>query len=247
VYHPPVHTFSDDALVLDTLPFKESHRLVSLLTEGRGLIRGVLRGARGRRPTTAAAQMLSRVRVTGFQRPTAELATLSELEVERSSFELSRSVETAAAAAVVAELLLTFCPPHEPVPRHYRLGCSLAEALLAGHDPGTAVAYAQLWVMALGGVIPDLRSCSGCDSPLASGFAWTPHATHPTCAACAPQGAHRVSRHDLGFLQTCRTKPVAEVSGPAPKSVARWLDRLVRDEAHRPQRALDFLRGLAAT
>ena len=43
---------------------------------------------------------------------------------------------------------------------------------------------------------------------------------------------------DSAFLLKCRQRGVAEVSGPVPAAVARWLDRRVREEAERPLRAL---------
>jgi DNA repair protein RecO (recombination protein O) len=151
-----VARFDDDALVLDSLPYQDRHMLVTLLTRKTGATRGVLQNARGgKAPRAAAAQVLSLVHVTGYIGPRAELATFRELDLVTSSFPLAADIERATAAAVVAELLNCFCPQDEPAPRRYRLGVALLEGLLQGMAPEVAVAYAQFWLLSLGGLFPD--------------------------------------------------------------------------------------------
>jgi len=211
-YDNDVPVLSDDALVLDSHPFRDRHLVLALLTRTNGLMRGVLRGARGgKAPAAGAAQILSLVRVTSFISSRAELATFRELDLLTSSYPLAAEIERAAAAAVVAELLVTFCPLGEPAPRRFRLGQTLLEGLLRGADPHTAVAYGQFWSLLLGGVLPALDAV-----PLAD-------------------EARR-------FLVACRRLPLDEIEATVPESARRWLDERVRVEAERPLRALDFLR-----
>jgi recombinational DNA repair protein (RecF pathway) len=103
----------------------------------------------------AAAQILSLVHVTGSASRRADLATFHQLDLLTSSYPLAKDLERSTAAAVVAELLTTFCPPEEPAPRRFRLGVSLLRGLLSGCDADTTVAYAQFWVLELGGVLAD--------------------------------------------------------------------------------------------
>jgi len=161
-YHGGVGLISQRALVLDSQPYRDRHLLVSLLTSDTGMMRGVARGARGgKTPQAAAAQLMSLVHVSGFIGRHAELATFHRIDLVTSSYSLARDLDRAAAAAVVAEVLITFCPPGEPAPRRFRLGNSLLQALLQGVDPSACVAYAQFWTLALGGFLPDLA-----DTPL---------------------------------------------------------------------------------
>jgi DNA repair protein RecO len=204
--------FTDEALVLDSHPYQDRHLILALLSRGRGLVRGVLRGARGgRAPRAAATQILSLVRVTVYESRRAELATFREIDLITSSYPLAASIERSTAAAVVAELLLTFCPAGEPAPRRFRLGKTMLLALLDGVDVATVVAYAQFWSLQLGGVLPP-----------------------PESSGLVPA--------DLEFLAACRTRPPAEVELPVPDGLRRWLDRSLRAEAERPLHALDFFR-----
>jgi len=172
----------------------------------------------------------------------ADLATFRQVALLRSSFPLASSVERAAAAAVVSELLATFCPPAEPAELQFRLGVAGLDGLLEGVEPETAIAYAQAWVLELGGVLPPLDRCSACGSPLTAAPRIRGDDDHALCTACAPPGAPELDTTSVGWLQRVRRTPVREMSGPVPDPVTRWLDRVERRESERPVRALDFFR-----
>lgn len=207
---------NDQAVVLDSQRYRDRHLIVTLLTGRVGVIRGVLRRARGgKAPQAAAAQVLSLVHVTGAISRGAELATFRRLDLTTSSYPLAADLGRSTAAAVVAELLATFCPLEEPAPRRFRLGVSLLRGLLAGCDPATAIAYAQYWILALGGLLP---------TPDEAGW----------------------GEHDREFFAACRESNVADLPTQVPETAAKWLDLRVRSEAERPLRALDFFRSLEA-
>ncbi len=203
----------DDALVLDNLPYRDRDLILSLLTPSAGVVRGVLRGARGgKSPTAGATQILSLVHMVAFHGRLAEMATVRQVDLKTSSYPLSSDLERSAAAAVVSELLTTFCPLGEPAPRRFRLGVAALDALLAGVAPSAVIAYVQFWSLALGGVLPPIRE-SGLDEK------------------------------DIDFLLACRNRKLAELGGAPPTSTIQWLDQTLRAAAERPLRALDFLRA----
>ena len=207
----------DEALVLDHHPYRDRHLILAVLTQSGGVTRGVLRQARGgKAPPAAAAQILSHVHVSLFYRPQAELATFRTIESITSSFPLASEIERSTVAAVVAELLFTFCPEGEPAERSFRLGVAALDALLSGARPALVLAYVQYWVLALGGVFPAAESDSA-----------------------------TLNSRDIAFLSNCRLHPVSDIEAPPPPSTTSWLDTRVREEAERPLRALTFLRRLA--
>jgi len=212
-----VAIIDDEALVLDHHPFRDRHLILAVLSRHHGVQRGVLRRARGgKAPPAAAAQILSRIQVSLYQKANAELATFRHIDLLTSSYPLASDLARSPAAAVVAELLLTFCPPGEPVERSFRLGVSCLDALLEGKAPDTVVSYAEYWSLALGGVLPP-----------------------PETSMAA------VGRRGQAFLASCRQRPVREAPSAVPQDAAGWLDQRVRDEAERPMRALSFYRELA--
>lgn len=235
-------TFSDEALVIDSRPFREHHLLLTVLTPSAGPVRGILRDARGRRTArgAATAQLLSVVEISGFHKAGAELATFTEIELVASSYSLSRKLERAAVAACVAELLGTFCPPGEPAPTHFRLGVRLLQALLEDGDPPALLAYAITWMLRLDGVLPDLGACASCGTALTHPPIALGSDGEPRCRRCAEAGLQKLNARDIEFLGSVLGRPPGELSGPAPRGVTRWLQRLVREAAHRGLPALDF-------
>jgi len=212
-----VPVIEDEALILDHHPFGDRHLVLTVLTRRAGAQRGILRGARGgKAPKAAAAQIMSLVHVGLFQKPEAELATYRHLDLVTSSFPLTRDLDTTAAAAVVAELLITFCPPAEPSERFFRLGATCLEGLLEGTPAGTVVAYAEFWALSLGGVLPQGSTI-----------------------------AESLGDVGTGLLASFRKNPLKEVPTTVTPSVSNWLDNLVRQESERPLRALSFFRQLS--
>jgi hypothetical protein len=216
-----VPTIEDEALVLDHYPFGDRHLVLTVLTRRAGVQRGVLRRARGgKAPAAAAAQIMSLVHVDLF----AELATYRHIDLVTSSFPLTRELGRSAAAAVVAELLLTFCPPAEPSERSFRLGVSCLEALLAEIPADTVVAYVEFWVLTLGGVLPPGSEIS---------------------EALGEDGAAQLAGYRRNKATEVSGSTLPAVSRWLDQPVSRWLDQLVREEAERPLRALSFYRQTA--
>lgn len=213
IYDGGVSLIQDDALVIDSFPYRDRDLILSLLTPSVGVVRGVLRGARGgKHPTAGATQILSLVHIVAFHGRHAEMATVRQVDLRTSSFPLASDLERAAAAAVTAELLTTFCPHGEPAPRRFRLGVAALKALLDGVDPGTVVAYVQIWSLMLGGLMP-------------------------------PLGESGLGQQDLAFLLSCRARPVDQITERPPRGAVKWLDETIRAVAERPLKALDFLRS----
>src|SRR5262249_23677373 len=60
------------------------------------------------------------------------------------------------AASYIAETVDTFAQPGDPAELIYRLLDRSTAALLEGANPLAVVAYAELWMLRLGGGLPDL-------------------------------------------------------------------------------------------
>lgn len=231
-----------EALVVDTLNYRERDILLSVLTPSAGIVRGVFRRARGgRAPRAAATQLLSRIRCTIVRRPTAELADFRDIRPVTSSFALTTDFSAMTAVAAIAELFLVFCPPGEPAPRRFRLGAAVLDALLAGVGPDGALSYTQLWTLKLGGFLPPLESCSSCGTPLTDIAVASSLGEGLLCPHCASSG-ERFGPAELRTLSAWVRQPPSEISTEPPESVSRWLDRTTQNAAERRLGALEFHR-----
>ena len=234
---------SDDALILDRSPFRDRHLILTVLSSEHGVIRGVLRNARqSRNAAGAAVQILSLVRFTSFQKPSAEMATFRQIELLRSSFPLSADLATGAATAVVAETLSTFCPLGEAAPRRYRLGIAALDALLEGVGSSTVITYVQLWMLQLSGLFPDIGTCAHCASKLGEDLHYLRHDGLLVCSPCAAGPVHKLTFDDVLFVEAACKRSPAELDVEPTAHIEAWLDLLVISAAERPMRALEFFR-----
>ncbi len=234
--------FSDEALILDRHAYRDRHLIVAALSCHHGVVRGVLRGARaGKAAQGAATQVLSLVKLDVYRGPNAELSSLRRVDLIRSSFPLAKDLDRAAAAAVVAEALITFCAPESRAEPVFRLGRSLLDGLLAQVNPVLAVTYCQYWILALSGVLPPLDCCGVCGAEISPPVQTRIADGQPLCQRCTSASAMRLDPESVRFLAACRRHPVATIGQQAvPTAAAAWLDRLIHSEADRPLKALDF-------
>jgi len=234
---------SDDALILDRSPFRDRHLVLAVLSAEHGVIRGVLRNARrSKNGAGAVVQILSLVHFTSFQKPSADMATFREIDLVRSSFPLSRDLATGTAAAVVAEMLSTFCPLGEVAPRRYRLGVAALNALLNDVESTIVIAYVQLWMLQLSGLFPDIASCAHCASKLGNDLHFSLQDGLPLCKLCSTGPKRRLTSNDLLFVNAASRHSPADLDVQPTESLAAWLDLLVTSQAERPMRALEFFR-----
>lgn len=221
--------------------------MVVLLTPRSGQVRLVARRARSVRGTLAQAmEPLALVRVSYYQRPGAELATLGEAVLRRSSFALAGRPEAWAAAQVVAELALVHCPPGEPAAEAFRLVDHCLEHLSAAGNPETVVAYAELWFLRLGGVLPAPERCALCERPLGGGpLVYDRSERQFVCEAHRPpHGVEPLPEAAARWLRLALRSRLEALPGPAPPPLAAWLQELHRQLGERDLMTLPFFYSL---
>ena len=221
---------ADEAIVLARYPFRERDLVVTLLTRLGGQVRVLARHVRGARGSRASAlEPLATIRVSYFERRGSELATLDDASLVRSAFPLAAAPDAWAAGQVVAELALVFFPPGERLEAPYRLIDRCVGALLAGAPPLAVVAYAELWLLKLSGVLPELDRCGTCGAELPPGPREFDSAEGVfVCGNHRPLGAvERLSGGGTAWLAAALRRPVEEVGDP-PADAASWLIGVVQ-------------------
>jgi DNA repair protein RecO (recombination protein O) len=152
------------AFVVDSFDFGEADRIVVFFSAAQGCKRAVARGARRKYSRLQGRlELLARVEVVWYEREGAELARVSDVELEQSADFLLRNLELMMLAAYVAEHVVAFVPENEENAPVFRLLDKLLEQLRLGLDPSRGARYFELWMLRLAGVLPSLRACSACD------------------------------------------------------------------------------------
>ncbi len=198
-------SFSTPAIVLRTVDFGESDRIVTVLSRDFGKFTGIAKGAkRSRRRFSGALEIAARVRLDFRRRRDSQMAFLERAVVRASWPALVQSMPRYAAAVHVIEVADKISVEHE-------VGDDLFQTIDAALDcfgriePGRFVLRLfELAVLGAGGWRPRFDVCVVCGRALAAAG----HAASldvdgggVRCARCARDGGLRLHPETLGCLQ----------------------------------------------
>jgi DNA repair protein RecO (recombination protein O) len=196
------------AIVLSTLRYSETSKIVRLATRAHGVQSAIAKGAlRPRSRFGASLQFLSEGQARLLVKEHRELHILAGFDLLRLHAGLAADLERYATASALAEVMLRFAPA-DPHPESYDL---LREALgrleIAPAAELEALGFRVLWqlVGALG-FAPELEACvqDGTPLPAEGGLAFSTREGGALCPACAAgHGATLLparARADLGAL-----------------------------------------------
>jgi len=148
-----------EAIVLHTYPARERDKLVVFLTPDHGKKKGWAYGARSLKSRFGAAlEPMAKVRIAFREREADEVVRIESVDLIRSLFPAQQNLISSVAATYIVETVDTFAQPGDPAELIYRLLDRSSEALLDGAEPLAVVAYVELWMLRLAGVLPSLPS-----------------------------------------------------------------------------------------
>lgn len=184
--------FRSESIILRSYSLSEADKIVVLFTRDRGIVRGVAKGAKRLKSRFGSSlEPFSVANVEYFEKEHSELATIRSAEIERSHFLEAAVPDHLAVFSNIAELLIAFSPPHDPNEMLYRM---LKACLASGADsPGSLAAvsvYFKLWLLRLGGYLPDWSKCHACGREFAANEpANLTGGWHLICTTCSRPGA----------------------------------------------------------
>jgi DNA repair protein RecO (recombination protein O) len=153
-----------EAIVLRTFNLAEADKIVVCLTRQSGVVRAVAKGAKKLKSRFGAGlEPFTLINLSYYEKEGRELVSLSQAEIVRSYFKLSKHAEAMAALSYLCELVMEFAPPHEPNEKLFRMVSACIEAISVAPDEWQAlVRYFEVWMLRLSGFWPDLRGCADC-------------------------------------------------------------------------------------
>ena len=195
------------ALLLRAVDYRDSDRIVTLLTREHGKLSALARGARRSKRRFAGALEPYAVLKVELKAGRSELWTLAEATIDRAFpgvlGSLERMNRAGAALALVRELSVERAGDAEL----FVTCVQLLTVLDAEDDPnGERLLAFAVRVLALAGVAPHLNTCGRCDKAAPPGRAayFDPAAGGIVCRGCGG-GAFRLSGAALAHLRNAQT------------------------------------------
>lgn len=235
--------FESESLVLRSYNLAEADRIVVFFTRDQGIVRGVAKGAKRLKSRFGSTlEPFSNVDLTYFQKDDRELVSIQSVELKSSLFDSASEPEFLNTLAYVADLLIAFMPPHDPSEKVFRMTKACVEASRNGVPNLAAVRlYFELWMLRLGGYLPDWSACGECRRDLASqqSVSLTP-SQHLICEFCQPpvrltpvSREHRLLFQDVQrlpppeFIDSAKDRPesVLELSSIMRRIISQVLGR----------------------
>jgi DNA repair protein RecO (recombination protein O) len=175
-----------EAIILHTYPARERDKLVVFLTPEHGKRKGWAYGARSIKSRYGAAlEPLAKIRIAFTEKENEEVVRIESAELLRSLFAVQQNLVDSIAATYIAELVDTFSQAEDPSELIYRLLDRTTGALLDGSRAMPLVAYAEIWILRLAGILPSTRNCIECHEPLGRPLRFDPLLQGFACASCA--------------------------------------------------------------
>ncbi|HEX4684893.1 MAG TPA: DNA repair protein RecO [Gemmatimonadaceae bacterium] len=179
-----------DAIVLHSLDYLESSRILRLVTREAGVRSVLARGARKSKKRFGAALDLYAEGTAELQiKPGRDLDTLSGFEVTRARPQLAGGLARFAGASMLAELTLRFARD-DADPALYETIATTFDALgTAGPERVRDMALGGAWrVLAALGVEPTIDACAECDARVDPGAPAI--FSHPAGGVLCPRCGH---------------------------------------------------------
>ncbi|MBB6429936.1 DNA repair protein RecO [Algisphaera agarilytica] len=129
--------FKDQAICIRDLDWSESSQVVVLLTETRGKVRGLAKGSKRQSPSSiqrfsGGIELLTAGQVIATSRPSSELASITEWDLQQDHFALRRDLRAQRVAMYAADLCHAMLADLDPHPESFRLLRDLLVALCGG-------------------------------------------------------------------------------------------------------------------
>ena len=176
-----------EGIILKTYSLAEADKIAVLLTQNEGLVRGVAKGAKRLKSRFGGGlEPFSVINITYFQKEERELVSISHIELIKSYFESASNPNFLQKFSYLADLLTEFAPPHDPNETLYRMAKVCLETASEMPESLESVAlYFELWILRLGGYLPDWSKCDECRRELnATEEAGLQINFHLICRAC---------------------------------------------------------------
>lgn len=224
-----------EALVIKSIDYGESGKIVTLFTEGAGKV-GVL--ARGAKKTgsryAAAAEPFTHGEYVFFR--AAGLGTLNSADIIESHRRIREDLLLSAVAAYLAEMTDRVTVDGEAAPRLYRQLLAALAALEDGKDAQVITHIYEMNILAHAGYMPVLDGCAGCGGAADDAAGFSIALGGLVCRGCAGKDGETLKPGEpvirllrlfasVDLSRVGRIDLKAETKETLRRVMRRWMDR----------------------
>ncbi len=211
-----------DAIILRTQNFAEQDKLVVFFSRGKGLVRGIAKGARKfNNRFGSSLEPFSVVRIFYYEKERQDLVTISNCDLIESAFELLNDLKISYAFSYIAELTEKFSPYQTGEELLYRLLLTIIQSARAGQKIEYLTHYFEYWFLKINGILPDFQNCQKCRRKIKT-TAWLESSKDGLlCPQCAHDKKYELSPMLLQAIDWMKKNPPA--AGPElPLKPEEW-------------------------
>ena len=158
--------YTTQAVILRTVDFAESDRMVSFYTKDFGRLHGVAKGAkRSLKRFGSALEPFTLNEITFFMREHQDMVRLERCRIVRAFPEIAQNVRRVALGTYLLELILGLTPEREVHPEIYRLLVYYIDLLTQPSFRESMIRLFELRLFALLGYEPQFMQCVACNTP----------------------------------------------------------------------------------
>lgn len=164
--------FKEQAICIRLIDWSETSQIVALLTEGHGKLRGLAKGSRRTSPSSVARysggiELLTRGESVGLIRPSAEMANITEWDLQQPYRHLRTDLDAQRLGLYGADLINAMLAEHDPHPRCFAALAEYLETLGAAEQRAAALLLFQWKILEDCGYRPQLDHDAQSGEPLA--------------------------------------------------------------------------------
>jgi DNA repair protein RecO (recombination protein O) len=234
------------ALVLSSLDYGDSDRIVSLFTLEHGRLKAYARGARKSRKRFGPA-LEPFARIDAHARIKDGLSNLQQADIVCIYPAIRADLGRIAHALYACELVDVITPEGHPLPRLYRLLAAYLERLETETAAEGDRRFFEINLLNILGYRPSLETCTRCDNPFGDAGAWLQEYGEQVCRFCCAAG-RPLSSATLKTLSDClKTGTFGQISF-TPETLQQagfLLDEAISTHTGRRLKSLGFLQQVS--
>lgn len=218
-----------EGIVIRTIPYGESHKIVTLLTKEAGKVTAMARGAKKPRSKLAAITQPF-MHGSFLVRQGRGMGTLSQGEQIESMRFIREDLEATAYASYIVEMIDRLTEDDDQMSGLYGLLYDALRAINEQYDPEAIALFVEWKMLRVGGIHPILHECAHChatDGEFAFSFREIGFLCH-RCFAIDPY-AVKLTPTQLKLIRTFYTVPIHQVGNLSLKKETKdFMKKIVR-------------------